>query len=179
MLNKTNGTDAPVFANIPISAEFNQTTGELVSCTLHPEDLDESMGAGSVHTVRECLQIDGAPMPTDQGMICRVPYSTFNNRWTNGSIPNCPAGWTNVTTTGRYNTTVPTDDTYDSCGGEIKKLRNGIRCLRTRWSSKNLTLKKGSQDGRWWAAGGATFTIIALAGWTPAGIIIAYRPKAE
>ncbi len=66
-----------IHADIPMIVEFDRTTGDLVSCTLNPEDNDNDLlyaPAGQPRrTVKQCRDINGRPFPTELGLVCWVP----------------------------------------------------------------------------------------------------------
>jgi hypothetical protein len=122
--NAATATIADLYATIPLSIEIDSTNNKLVYCTVHPDDIDERLAAGSTHTVRDCMQADGFPIPTANGLICRIPVP-YQAQRVNGyyssflptGIPTCasltPVGflsnpWTEAVMGGVvYNSTIP------------------------------------------------------------------------
>ncbi len=155
------GMQGDVVGRIPLSAEFDQASGTMVSCTTHADDMDDVLVAGLVpHTVQDCLNIDGTPIPTDMGLICRVPYTVRNTPSYAGAIPACPAGWTNASPTNpNYNTTVPIDVPVTQC-------KNNSRVYSTGWHamSKNavevasIPIQRGTGSFLQWLLGGSAFS---------------------
>jgi hypothetical protein len=116
-LNDGAGSTAPnsandLYARIPLTADFD-ANGLMVSCAVLAEDVDQVLANGT-HTVRDCLAIDGIPMPTEFGLVCRVPVPLAVSTRETGTIPvaqTCKPGWTPFRGTNGivFNTTAATD----------------------------------------------------------------------
>lgn len=170
ILRAQGGTQGPAMAAIPISVEFDSATGVLESCTVIGDDMEELLAApplgGTRHTVRDCIAIDGTPMPTDIGLVCRVPYHVMNsvNAEPNTNCNFVP-GWQNAANPVNFNTTLSSDVTVPIC-------KNGTDTLVTGWhyfsttkpEPKGRMIKKGGSKLLTWAGGGATFALAAFVG---------------
>ncbi len=119
MQSATNQNFPDVVTRIPMVAEFDSVSHRMVSCTVHPGEIDDLLttvdASGKVtiskHTVRECLLIDGMPIQTDVGLICRIPIFNPPQMGSNysGQIPRCKdiaPGWTEPNKI-QYSTTLP------------------------------------------------------------------------
>jgi hypothetical protein len=150
--------------------------GVLTWCTVHAEDIDiDNFLLGGVHTVRDCLLADGQPMPTAEGLICRMPLLGRPN--VSGTIPPCPvAGWVNAGSgLYKYNTTYPVtlpltrckNDKFDSTTEWHSMARLPIE-FKEEWIQKN-TSKTLS-----YILGGTAFTSLVVVALVPGlGTVIA------
>jgi hypothetical protein len=77
---------APIEARIPISLELRNSDRSVVSCTTSPMHVEQHLARGGDtkggvllpfqpigHTASDCAAINGVPLPTRYGLICRVP----------------------------------------------------------------------------------------------------------
>lgn len=187
-LTEQGGGQTWIRNSIPLSVEIDASNHHLVSCTTNFEDMDERL-AGGTHTVRECYAIDGTPMLTPDGLICRVPYRTLNtNKWGNapgqdGAIPSCTlvagGGWSDAAPFPNYNATTARDAVAQGCGGAVyfhSPWHYFSRSDHTNeYDGKNV--KKGGSQVLQIAASGASFALAAFIGNAllgPLGVVIVF-----
>lgn len=152
-LKEMKGAQGDLVGKIPLSAEFD-STGVLVSCTTRHEDMDDLL-LGNVHTVRDCLKVDGMPMPTAAGLICRipVPYAPQLVTGYSGTIPTCAslaAGWSNIFNPPipNYNSTHPIDRTLPKCKrGTVTEVTGWHSMSPVNVESKQIRFKRGADAG--------------------------------
>jgi hypothetical protein len=103
------GLTSQSVAQIPISMEFDNMN-TLASCTLNPDDTDESLYLNQ-HTSRQCIAQGGMPFPSALGMLCRFPMTTVQTN----VAATCPSvgGWFATA----YTSSVARDFIYQSCSG--------------------------------------------------------------
>lgn len=164
------GAPGDVVGRIPLFAEFDSLTRRLVSCTIHPEDIDEGKLFGGSHTVRQCLEHDGTPMMTEQGLICRIPVLTGPN---GSTIPDCSSvadpTWFNVESGGKhYNTTRRVEMPFQGCHGTFTDVTGWHSMSPTDVESRSVTIKKGTKNSLWLLLAGAAFVTLVVGPMAPA-----------
>lgn len=174
-LKEMGGAQGDVVGNIPLSAEFD-TSGKLTSCTTRHDDVDDLL-AGSTRTIRDCLNIDGMPMPTAMGLICRVPVP-FRPQVVKkyaGAIPTCASltggVWQDAAAAPNYNTTFPIDLSGRACKGTSYNATGWHAMSRAPVEWATIKIVKGSSKGMSAFLGGTAgtglITIALFAGAIP------------
>ncbi len=157
------GASTGLRAEIPLSVEFDSASGQMVSCTTNFEDMEEPL-RGNLHTVRQCMAADGMPLPTPDGLICRIPvYGPLNP----SIIPDCStfgSAWQNAVAGTNYNTTVARDAALPACGGTAHFLTGWHYFSKTGIESQTKNVKKGQKKFLGIAAGGSSFIAAAFVG---------------
>lgn len=170
-LKDMGGAQTDIVGRIPLSAEFSNTTRKLVSCTTRHDDMDDLL-AGGLHTVRECIRIDGMPIPTARGLICRVPVPTAVQTVAGyaGGIPACNTlapGWSNAAAPINYNTTIPIDVTGRGCKGPVRGVTGWHAMSPHVVESKTIRIKRGTSDLLSVLLGGTSFSLLVVVSLVP------------
>ena len=181
-LKDLGGAQGDVVTRIPISAEFDQVTGKMLSCTIHPDEIDEVLVKVGLtqHTVRQCLLVDGQPIQTDAGLICRVqlPFQPQTLAkypaiagYTNG-IPNCSSigdgTWKNAAPAGtNYNTTLPIDLPVHTCSGKKTVVTAWHSMSKTPVEFLDVSIKKGTSNVLQFVLGGSAFVMLVVVAYIP------------
>jgi hypothetical protein len=178
-LKKMGGAQTDLYSRIPLSVEFDQISGRLLSCTVHPDDIDEFL-LGGLHTVRQCLEADGFPIPTEMGLICRIPVPGQIQRAAGyaGAIPTCASlapTWQNASPLNpNYNTTIPNFIEGRGCKGKVPGDTGWHSMGRYDVESKTIRIKRGTSDLLMVVLGGTAFVMIVVVSFVPViGTIIA------
>jgi len=115
--------------------------------------MDEGLLATGAHSVRDCLKVDGMPMPTDMGLICRIPFSVKNSKNNRGATPpDCNSlalGWRNAWPGPggtNYNTTVPIKLEGQGCRGRVSGTTGWHPMSRTPVEWYTLRVKRGTTN---------------------------------